>query len=570
MKSLFPKSLRWQIGLALCALVVITIGVSWTLTNHFTARDFETFVTTAAMDQAREYAHLLEARYNLQGGFGNLADFLVEETGYELAQSDDDEAILFEGRALGGWDAVVAEELGLSTAEYREWLLDYTPAEVGEELGVTGDEIVAAIMQWENDRRAPQYGVDDIEAVFLLAALLDEAEVYTNSLYLDAWFEEIEDWSEEYENPVFYEAPILVVDVAGNVLFDGLGASSGVLRDEPSDHEQGFPIRDWQTGQTVGYVLSAREPWEFSLEETTFLGQARAGLLVGGVVAALIALGLGFWIARRISYPVSALRESAVRLASGETIDRLPVSDGELGAMSSAFNAMADSLAQQDEVRSRMISDLSHELNTPLSVLQLELEALRDGLQPPDEAVVHMSREVDLLRNLAADVGMLAENEAGLLTIQREVIDLREYLPVAAGRWQTQAEAVGIALDVTVPADAVFVEADPTRLSQTLGNLIRNALQHTDHGGRIGVRCAREPVPTLGGIWNVICVQDSGAGIAAENLQRIFERSVRALDERTGRGLGLTIARQIIEAHDGHIWAESTLGEGSTFCIALP
>jgi signal transduction histidine kinase len=598
MNALIPRSLRWQIVLALFAIVLITVAVSWVLAIRFTARDFEAFVTAAAVEQAREYALLLEAEHNMSSGASDpveyppgdsdvefpLGQFEVEhhievEYGMSSGADDPEEYPLGDfdresvdpGLAdadvmLGGidglaWDELAADELGLPLERYWREIEEVSPAELAERYGSSSDALVGAIMQWEVLRLDAEGWLDDRDAVFFLSVVRDEVEGYVEG-WADVGFSEL-----EYAGPLLHNAPILLVDADGEIVFDGSGGEAALHEVDTAD---GIPIRDWETGEAVGYVLPARERWEFDVEESMFLDRTQDGLLIGGLIAAAAALVFGVYIARRISKPIVALRESAAELAAGGSVARLPVTVGEVGSMSAAFNAMADSLEQQREVRSRMVSDLSHELNTPLSVIRLELEALRDGMQPADEAVERVLREVDLLRNLAADVGLLAENEAGLLMIQKEAIDLTEFLPVAAGRWQTQADAVGIDFEVTVPETVLPVEADPTRLSQALGNLIRNALQHTPAGSTIEIVCARRSVERFGGIWNTICVHDSGAGIAPEDLDQVFERSVRGRANRTGRGLGLTIVRQIVEAHDGQVWAESTVDVGSSFCIALP
>ncbi len=562
MNAPIPRSLRWQIVLALFAIVLVTVSVSWVLALRFTARDFEAFVSLEALDQAREYAQLLEAQFNVRGDFDDLSGFLLEEVGYEtIAPVFDETDLLLEEIDLFDWDEVIALELGLPLERYWRETEEFAPGELAERYGSSTEELVAAIMRLEVHRLGEDGWADDADAVFFLSSVLDEAEAYVEDWEDDGL------WESELTNPLLHDAPILVIDAEGEILFDGSGGETALDEDALS---AGVPIRDWRDGAAVGYVLPARERWEFDIEEATFLHRTRDGLLVGGLIAAAIALFFGVFIARRISRPLTALRESAVKLADGGSADRLPVSRGELGSVSAAFNAMADSLDQQREVRSRMVSDLSHELNTPLSVVQLELEALRDGMQSADEAVDHVLRELDLLRNLAADVGLLAENAAGLLTIQKETVDLTEFLPATAKRWRTQAEAVGIDLRVAVQDSPLLVEADPTRISQALGNLIRNALQHTNQGGMIEIAGARRPVERLGGIWNTICVHDSGSGIEPKDLERIFERSVRGRAHRTGRGLGLTIVRQIVEAHDGRVWAESTPNVGSSFCLALP
>ncbi len=564
------RTLRWQITFALFALVLVTVLISWLLAVRFTIRGFDAFVEATAEEQAWEYAQLLEVRYNLLGEFGDLSEFLIDQTGYAPPESETREDLLVDEFDLLGWDAIVAQELGLSREAYWLALETAAPAEVAEDRGSTSDAIVSAIMRWEVTQRMANRGDDPSEALFLLAQLLGAVEDYAEGWYEHLWGEAWEsEWEDEPFHSLLYDAPILVVDLQGDILFNG-SQSTDPLEWRDALTTEGFPIRDWATGKPVGTVRSTRQPGAFDVAETTFIGQTENGLLLGGLAAAGFALLLGGFMARRLSKPISALRDSAVALSQGDHVGRLPVTRGELGSMSAAFNAMADSLDQQRDVRGRLISDLSHELNTPLSVIQLEIEALRDGLQTSEEAAERVLSELALLRNLASDVGLLAENEAGLLTLQKERVDLNEFLPLMVDRWRTQAESAGIQLSTVVSDEGINVEADRTRLSQALGNLIRNALQHTASGGRIEVTCSRQPVERLGGFWTTLCIHDSGAGIASDDLERIFERTVRANANQSGRGLGLTIVRQIVDAHGGHVWAESTVGVGSSFCIALP
>jgi len=580
------RSLRWQIVMILFGIVLLTATIAWFLTVAITERDFEAYVREEALDQAREYAQLLEAQFNVLGSFDDLEEFLFETSGWEMFEEAAEEAwmsehVLSESAIedveeldLIEWDIVIAGELDMSLAEYWDALEFETPAEMGESIGVSQSELVAAIMRQETSTLY-RGTAERSESVYYAASILREVQNYVEEGELAFW-QDVQDWEESPSNPALYDAEILVLDLEGRILFDGYSGEPVDSEDlwgelEALDWEvDGFPIRDWDAGQPIGYVLSARPPGSLDIEEAGFLDQARDGLLLGGAMAAAIALAIGLLVANRISKPIEALRESAEALARGDDVGRLAVTPGELGAMSAAFNAMADSIEQQREVRNRMTSDLSHELNTPLSVIQLELEALRDGMQTPEEAVSRVLSELDLLRNLASDVSLLAENEAGLLTIQRESVDLGDFLRAAAERWRTPAEAAGIKLTVTSMGAQEKTEMDPSRISQALGNLIRNALQHTQIGGGIEIRHERRPVEQLGGIWGVIGVHDSGSGIAEEALHHLFERKGQTARTKTGRGLGLMIVRQIVEAHGGHVWVESTVGVGSSFFIALP
>jgi signal transduction histidine kinase len=303
---------------------------------------------------------------------------------------------------------------------------------------------------------------------------------------------------------------------------------------------------------------------------TTILG----GLLTSGMV-----LLLGVWFANRITAPVTALTAAMQGLAAKGSTDLLPVtSSDELGQMSQAFNQMAQALQTQQDLRKRLIDDVSHELNTPLSVIQLEANGLKDGMQSPDEAAGNIIQEVTLLYNLVNDLTWLGETDAGQVRLDLAEQDMASLLSTEVERWQIQAQAQGIDLTLASTDGLPPVRLDSLRMAQVLGNLLGNALQHThlhhpDGGGRVTVSAGLRPIPNQAGEWVVIAVMDNSQGIPAEDLPHIFERFYRSdLDRsrRSGRGLGLAIARQLVRLHGGHIWAESSFGHGSSFYVAFP
>lgn len=569
MKRPVWRSLRWQIVLALLAIAAVTVSVSFFLAVRFTTRDFEDLSKQRSQEEARGYAALLETQYNTRGEFAGLEEYLTtakndERPGEKIEDIELSAEVFF---SPDWWDTVIASALGLNPEEYQIERETLSPAEIATMHASSSEELVTAIMLAARSRVAEVVAEHPEDAERVLALVLRKAAVFIRSS-AETVGDMMESWEGRLKIPLFYEAPIVVLDAEGGMLFDDSKGQLVVEPDALTEENGAYPVYNWSTRTVVGYVLSARQPSDFDVAEMAYLDRTRNSLLIGGLIAAAIALILGTLLARQISRPLAALRTSAARLALGESADRLPVSMGEVGAVSVAFNAMADSLDQQQEARSRMIGDLSHELNTPLSVIQLEIEALRDGMQSPDEAVERVLGELSLLRNLAVDVGLLAENDAGLLTVQQETLDLTRFLPAAVERWRIRATAAQIDLQMDVPNAHLVMTGDPIRISQALGNLIRNALQHASQGSSIRIACDRQSIEGHDGLWHTICVHDEGPGISPEDLERIFERSEPT--HRTGRGLGLTIVRQIVEAHGGYVWAESQVGEGSTFCIALP
>jgi two-component system sensor histidine kinase BaeS len=252
-------------------------------------------------------------------------------------------------------------------------------------------------------------------------------------------------------------------------------------------------------------------------------------------------------------------------------------SSDELGQMSASFNQMMTALQTQQDLRKRLIDDVAHELNTPLSVIRLEAKGLRDEIQTPADAADHIIEEVDTLRDLVHDLNWLAETDSGALQLKMASHSLGRLLTTEVERWQLQAQVADVKLALLpLPPDLPSIQLDAVRMSQALGNLIQNGLQHTPAGGRVTVRCRVEDgwVETARTEFVEVAVCDTGSGIAAEELPFVFERFFRTDPSRQrdtgGRGLGLSIVKQIIETHQGQVWAESELGEGSCFRFRLP
>ena len=268
-------------------------------------------------------------------------------------------------------------------------------------------------------------------------------------------------------------------------------ASSGmVIRDNLSRLRPGTPapalggeratVIDRTTGETVGYAYVDVEREFLATELHGFLRAMLGSTALGGVVIAVVALSLAAWIARRITAPVTLLTTAAKRIARGGESELLPVmSEDELGQMSEAFNRMTNALQAQREVRRRLVNDLSHELNTPLAVIRLEAQGLRDGLQAPGEAAELIIGEVTLLANLVRDLNWLAETDSGDLRLSREAIAVGQLLDSELHRWQSQARMGQIDLELAAAPRLPVLELDWLRMSQALGNVVQNALQHT-------------------------------------------------------------------------------------------
>ncbi|MDX6260891.1 MAG: two-component system, OmpR family, sensor histidine kinase BaeS [Kribbellaceae bacterium] len=292
---------------------------------------------------------------------------------------------------------------------------------------------------------------------------------------------------------------------------------------------------------------------------------------IAGVAAAI--LGITVLIAAvggiRLVQPLRALTKASRQMTGGDENVRVKVRGiDEIGQLSLAFNELADARAKTESLRRAMVSDIAHELRTPLSNIRGWLEAVEDGVAQPDAAfIASLSEEAALLQHILDDLRDLATADAGNLRIHPERVYLGLLLDQVAGTFRSQAEHADITLSSATIGD-IELEADPVRLRQAVGNLVANALRFTPAGGSVRIEGRRD------GDEVVIEVIDTGAGIAAEDLPKVFDRFWRAEQSRNrhtgGSGLGLPIVRSLIEAHGGTTSATSKLDEGSTFTLRLP
>ena len=345
---------------------------------------------------------------------------------------------------------------------------------------------------------------------------------------------------------------VVIVDRAGESIRDNF-AELEIGEMTPALTGQRREIQDLQTGQTAGFVYLDVNQNFLETESSGFLRELLLSFIASGLFILIIAMLLAASLSRRITAPIAALTSAARAIAQRDDVALLPVnSHDELGQMSATFNQMSTALHRQRAMRKRLINDVSHELNTPLTVVQLEAKALLDDLQAPDLAAQNIIQEVTMLRNLVNDLSWLAETDSGELQLHVEQCDMRQLLISEVERWQAQAQAkqISLSLDPLPPLPAFQI--DPARIRQALGNIIHNALQHSE-AGQVIVAARPEQ-----GKYAVVTVTDDGAGIDPSDLPQVFERYYRSGQSTShGRGLGLDIARTIVEAHGGAISVNS-------------
>ena len=313
-----------------------------------------------------------------------------------------------------------------------------------------------------------------------------------------------------------------------------------------------------------GFDSFEEPPW------TRFADATNRSLLWAGTAAGAGGLLLVSLMSRRLLRSVRVLNSAAQRLGTGDLSQRVdaPGRD-EIGQLARTFNVMADGLANAERQRRNMVADVAHELRTPLSNIQGYVEAVRDGVLEPDSATVNTIHEqVVHLTGLVEDLRLLAQTEADDFTLNREPGSLVDAVRASVEAVRARAEAKGVGVDIDLKTESLSVDFDRTRIAQVMGNLLDNAIRHTPSGGTVTVSVAVE------GFTASIAVADTGEGIAAEVLPYVFERFYRVDRSRNratgGVGLGLTIARHLVEAHGGSIRAESAAGRGSRFVFELP
>jgi two-component system, OmpR family, sensor histidine kinase BaeS len=322
-------------------------------------------------------------------------------------------------------------------------------------------------------------------------------------------------------------------------------------------------------GPVVGYLGYVPRLERLQSLERVYLRrqyQAFAAVAVGMVLAALgLAAGLAYWLTRR----VRALVRGTNALIRGDyTAQVTPRGHDELARLARDFNTLASTLAAAREARRAWVADIAHELRTPLSVLRGEIESLQDGVRALDqESVASLANETTRLTRLVEDLHTLSLSDHGALTYHREPVDVADVLTDAVAGWRREAEERGLSLTLDLDNDTIVL-ADETRLAQVFANLMQNSLRYTDAPGRIAIGLRRE------GDRVVVDWQDSAPGVATEELPRLTERLYRVDASRSrvsgGAGLGLAIARAIVEGHGGRlVTAASPLG-GLAIRLELP
>ncbi len=325
--------------------------------------------------------------------------------------------------------------------------------------------------------------------------------------------------------------------------------------------------------RTVGWLIvlppgtqGARLP----LAERSFLQQIQRTLVYIALLAVALGILLSVVLTRTITSPLQSLVRAARTLSQRDFHHRVSEKGPEeVAAVARAFNEMAAALEAAEKRQRQLIADIAHELRTPLSVLQANLRAMLDGVYPLEpKEIAALYDEARLINRLVEDLHILALADIGQLPLNKETVDVAELIRQTTATFALAAESRGVRVDTEIEPVPLLVDVDPDRLAQVVRNLLSNALRHTPKGGRITV-CARRQDGHVR-----LEVRDTGPGIPPEHVSHVFDRFWRGDPSRArdtgGSGLGLSIARSLVNAMGGRIGVESQVGKGSTFWIEFP
>ncbi len=332
--------------------------------------------------------------------------------------------------------------------------------------------------------------------------------------------------------------------------------------------ENKFPVRSGF--EEVGSVeIGYYGPYYFTDNDLIFINTLNRIFVVVGIIALIVALTIGTFMAKRLSTPISDTVRTAQQIARGYFGDRISgkSSTKEIVQLTGAINNLAETLEKQESLRKRMAADVAHELRTPLATLQSHLEAMIDGIWKPDtERLVSCQEEIVRINKMVGDMEKLARLEGESVVLDRSLFDVSEAVAHIMRNFETEFAAKEIRTSFSGQREMLFADRD--KISQVIVNLLSNALKYTQKGGSVEVGVKGYDDRTE------IIVKDDGEGISEEDLPFIFERFYRADKSRNrltgGSGIGLTITRTIVEAHKGEISVSSEPGRGSEFVVSIP
>jgi two-component system sensor histidine kinase BaeS len=438
-------------------------------------------------------------------------------------------------------------------------------------VGLTGAVLVAMILRYRTQREFDRLVLDQNQQA-LITNLTRYYQLNGSWKGLEAAFRSQQDGGPPLRDPnprlETLRTLFVVTDASGTVVFSGRPDFVGrQLTKRDLNRGEALEVG----GETIGWLVftPAIDRWQPDTPESNFLQAVNRATFLSAIVAGGIALLLGGVLAFTLTRSLRELTAATKELAKGNLGTQVEVrSQDELGELAAAFNEMSAELERSNQLRRRMTADIAHDLRTPLSVVMGYTEALNDGkLSATPEMFDVLHSETLHLNRLVDDLKTLSLADAGELPLAMQKVAPEVLLKRTASAYKVQADGQEITIRVEAAPGSPDVEVDVERMVQVLGNLMSNALRYTPPGGQITLSSGQ----TGEQVW--LSVADSGEGISPEDLPYIFERSYRSDKARRHpegeSGLGLSIAKSLVEAQGGTIGAASDVGVGTIFTIYL-
>ncbi len=388
------------------------------------------------------------------------------------------------------------------------------------------------------------------------------------ALTLSSYYEETGSWKgvqnliDKIERT--YNSEIIIASDAGTIVgYSGSGLVNGT-----NTRELGLKIATLGNSNEPAGFLYLKNRKRSGVEEI-FLSSVDQAIILAVVISIITAVAFILYYSKKTLGPIQKLTSAAENIQKGKLDQEVTVkSRDEVGKLASAFNSMAKELRKQERLRKNMVSDVAHELRSPLTKSHGYLEAIKEGaMEPNDKMIDALYRNSKSLKRLVDDLHDLSQAEAGQLDLEREPVLLDDVMTATRESIEFKLEEKDINLNVSFP-DEILVYVDPGRIQQVIRNLIDNAITYSDEEGEIEITAeTRDEEVKIG-------VKDNGLGIPENDVPHVFDRFYRVDSSRSretgGSGLGLTIAKEIVEAHGGTIDVTSSEGEGTEFTFTLP
>lgn len=394
-------------------------------------------------------------------------------------------------------------------------------------------------------------------------------------------------WNTEYLHAIgmysLYDGYLLTVNnPAGRMLWDAESHDMTLCREIMNDisarmnqrkSNGGFTTYTYdllQGKEKIGSVsIRAYGPYFFKENDFQYINMLNALLFVIGLISCIFSVITGVLLAHRIARPITKTAEIANQIARGDYKIRFEgdAKTEELSSLISSINDLADALDKQEKYRKQLTTDIAHELRTPLTAIRSHLEAMVEGLwEATPERLNGCLEEIKRLGNLISDLNRLSKLEEDDVKLNKSRVDLMEVVHTVSGNFEKEAHKKNIILSVL--GASAFIYADKDRVSQVITNILSNAVKYTPDGGHIRIEVKGSEFD------GIVSIQDDGIGISQKDIPFVFERFYRTDQSRSrktgGAGIGLTIAKSIVEAHRGNISIESQENKGSRFTVTLP